>query len=96
MNKETYINNICEKLVRNEQLTAPEINSVISALRESNNCLQKPYYEVIYHDKYDNTERRIMEPVYSKIIDTMVGDCMIQEDCFELRFRRVIKEESNG
>ncbi len=94
-NKLDFINVITRKLVNNEQLTPIETQAVISALRESNNCLQKPYYEVIYHDEYDNTEHRIMEPVYSKIADT-IGDCKIQEDCFDLRFRRIIKEESNG
>lgn len=91
-NKLDFINGITRKLVNNEQLTPIETQAVISALRESNNCLQKPFYEVIYHDEYDNTEHRIMEPVHSKIADT-IGDCKIQEDCFDLRFRRIIKEE---
>lgn len=94
-NKLDFINVITRKLVNNEQLTPMETQAVISALRESNNCLQKPYYEVIYHDEYDNTEHRIMEPVYSRIIDSMSDGCKIHEGCFELRFRRIIKEESN-
>ena len=97
-NKRDFIDGIASKLVNNEQLTPIETQAVISALRESNNCLQKPYYEVIYHDEYDNTEHRIMEPVYSKIVDTMgIGDNRkIQEDCFDLRFRRIVKEEEHA
>lgn len=92
-NKLDFINVITRKLVNNEQLTPIETQAVISALRESNNCLQKPYYEVVYHDEYDNTEHRIMEPVYSRIIDTPSVGYKIHEGCFELRFRRIIKEE---
>lgn len=91
MDKETYINNICEKLVRNEQLTTQEISSVISALRESTRCLQTPYYEVIYHDEYDNTEHRVMNPVYSKEVDDY--GMKVKEDFFELKFRRLCRKE---
>ena len=98
MDKEAYIRNICEKLVRNEQLTAPEINSVVSALRESTQCLQTPYYEVIYHDEYDNTEHRVMNPVYSKEIEDNFYGHKIKEDFFEIKFRRLCrpKEDSHG
>ena len=66
MDKNSYIENIERKLLNNEPLTFIEIQSVITALRESTKCFQKPYYEVIYHDEVDNTETRIMNPLYSK------------------------------
>ena len=84
--------NIERKLVNNEPLTTTELESVISALRESTQCLQTPYYEVIYHDEYDNTEHRVMNPVYSneKIDDYGMK---IKEDFFELKFRRLCRKE---
>ena len=91
MNKEGLINDIGRKLCSGDQLKTSEINMVISALRESNNCLQKPYYEVIYHDEYDNTEHRIMEPISSREED--FPGCKIREDRFDLRFRRLVKGE---
>lgn len=36
-----------------------------------------------------------MEPVLSRRIVDTIGDCKIQEDCFDLRFRRIVKEESD-
>lgn len=95
-NKEDFIFSIEKKLCSNIQLNSNEIRAVISALRESSNCFQKPYYEVIYHDKFDNTETRIMEPIYSRKIDDYFGDSctQIQEDHFDLRFRRLIQEEA--
>lgn len=93
MDKIGFIDNITRKLVNNEKLNTAEINAVRSALNESTNNLQKPYYEVTYHDQYDNTETRIMEPIYSKKVDNMDDGYHIQEDYFELRFRRIVKEE---
>lgn len=89
--KEEFIEDITSKLCRNVQLNLNEINTIISALRESNHCYQEPYYEVIYHDKYDNTETRIMNPISSRKID--MYDHFIQEDRFDLNFRRYIREE---
>ena len=72
------------------QLNQYEIHTIISALRESDHCFQEPYYEVTYHDKYDNTETRIMNPIASRIID--MDGYFIQEDRFDLNFRRIIRE----
>lgn len=89
MNKEGFIKDITRKLCENVQLNQQEINTIISALRESEHCFQEPYYEVIYHDKYDNTERRIMEPISSRRMD--MDGYSIQEDRFDLNFRRIIR-----
>ena len=89
MDKEGRIKNITRKLCENVQLDELEIHTIISALRESEHCFQEPYYEVIYHDKYDNTETRIMNPVASRIID--MNGYAIQEDRFELNFKRAIR-----
>lgn len=62
---ENYIRDIERKLCNNERLDGLEIRTVIAALRESKNCLQEPYYEVVYHDEYGKTESRIMNPVSS-------------------------------
>lgn len=91
MNKEGFIKDITRKLCDNVKLNHQEIHIIISALRESNNCFQEPYYEIIYHDKYDNTETRIMNPIASRKID--INGCAIQEDRFDLNFRRIIRDE---
>lgn len=91
MNKEGLIDGISRKLCSGVKLETSEIDMVIRALKESNNYLQKPYYEVIYHDKYDNTETRIMEPVSSRRTD-VDGYYSIQTDRFELNFKRIIRE----
>lgn len=91
MNKEELINDITRKLCENVKLNPNEINTIRRALRESNHCFQEPYYEIVYHDKYDNTETRRMNPVASRKID--MGDYSIQEDRFDLNFRRIVREE---
>lgn len=91
MNKEGFIEDITRKLCENVQLNQNEIHTIISALRKSNYYFQEPYYEVIYHDKYDNTETRIMNPIASRKVD--MDGYSIQEDHFDLRFRRLIKKE---
>ncbi len=92
MDKNSYIENIERKLLNNEPLTFIEIQSVITALRESTKCFQKPYYEVIYHDEVDNTETRIMNPLYSKTT-ALNDDYDIRHDCFEIDFKRVVRKE---
>ena len=94
MNKEGYIEDITRKLCENRQLDQQEIHTIISALRETELCLQVPYYEVTYHDEYDNTETRIMNPIDSKIIQMPSGE-FIQEDSFDLKFRRIISGRKN-
>ena len=90
MNKEGFIKSISQKLSLGCQLNPSEIDTIKSALRESDHCFQQPYYEVIYHDKYGNTETRIMEPIASRIVD--MNGYSIQEDRFDLNFRRIIRE----
>ena len=92
MNKEGIIEDITRKLCENVRLNPNEICTIISALRESNHCFQEPYYEVIYHDKYNNTETRIMNPVASRRED--MNGYYIQEDRFDLCFRRIVQAES--
>ena len=97
MDKQSYIINIERKLINNEPLTSIEIQSVITALRESTKCFQKPYYEVIYHDEVDNTETRIMNPIRSRKVSFDGYDGYdIQEDLFELNFKRIVKKEENN
>ena len=89
MNKEGLINDISRKLCSGVQLETSEIHTIISALRESSHCFQEPYYEVIYHDKYGNTETRIMNPIASRRTD--MDGYSVQEDQFILNFRRIIR-----
>lgn len=58
------------------------------ALNKVRDVKHVPYYEVVYHDEYDRTEHRIMEPVSVNIIDN--GDIKMREDRFELFFRRLL------
>lgn len=92
MNKEAYLDKIVTKLTNNIQLDPLEIGTVISALRKYTDNPQEPYYEVIYHDEYDNTEHRIMNPVSSSEYRDVTG-CKFRDDHFELRFRRIVRDE---
>lgn len=92
MNKEGYLDKIATKLINNIQLEPLEISTIVSALRKYTDNPQEPYYEVIYHDEYDNTEHRIMNPVSSKEYKDISG-CKMRDDFFELRFRRIVREE---
>ena len=94
MTKEGYLDNILVKLKNNVQLDDLEIGTIMSALRKYTEYAQKPYYEVIYHDEYDNTEHRIMEPMSSRVIEDPLGHT-IRYDYFELRFRRLVRDEEN-
>lgn len=93
--KEDFINEIYKKLASGKQLNYLELNTVITALRKyTDTPPQEPYYEVIYHDEYDNTQRRIMEPISSRECeDWLDPNVKIREDHFDLRFRRLIKKE---
>lgn len=66
--KDKLISNLRDKLTRGEQLNEVEISSVVSALIKAKGYTQKPYFEIVYHDKFDRKERSIMQPEYSKII----------------------------
>lgn len=85
---EEYIKQILIKLHRGIQLDEHEIKLINVALRKENNIKQEPYYEVVYHDEYDCTEHRVMNPVHRGCFDH--GDYMIQYDRFELNFNRCI------
>lgn len=95
---EDYILDIKRKLCNNQPLTANEITTILSALRESGHCLQTPYYEIIYHDEYDNQEHRIMEPVYHSesdlpsCKDTGESKYYVSQDKFELSFNRIVEK----
>lgn len=66
--KDKFISNIKDKLTRGEQLNEVEISSVVSALIKAKGYTQKPYFEIVYHDKFDRKERSIMQPEYSKFV----------------------------
>lgn len=89
--KDSFIKNIRCKLEQGEQMTETEINSVISALIKAKGYTQKPFYEVIYHDEYDRREKRIMQPVFSKVIKE--NGFYLQKQGYELVFQRIITEE---
>lgn len=89
--KDIFITNIRCKLEQGIKLTETEINSVISALIKAKGYTQKPFYEVIYHDEYDRREKRIMQPVFNKVIKE--NGYYLQKQGYELVFQRVITEE---
>ena len=91
-----YIENIRQKLFNNEKLTYAEIHTIISALHESKECFQEPYYELVYHDKYDRVERRIMNPTRTLTYRTDDLRVKIAEDHFDLTFRRIVHEEDTN
>lgn len=89
--KDKSILNLRDKLTRGEQLNEVEINSVVSALIKAKGYTQKPYFEIIYHDKFDRKERSIMQPEYSKIIHE---DGFIRvKQRFTVEINRIVNEE---
>lgn len=86
--KEEIICNIIRKLETSNILTPYEFHCVNTALRKVNNLKQIPYYEVVYHDEYDKTEHRIMEPVSVTLRDD--GHIKIRQDHFALDFNRML------
>lgn len=82
------INKIEHYLANDMPLTEYQKECIIYALNKVRDVKQKPYYEVIYHDEYDRTERRIMEPVSMNIIDD--GHVKIRKDHFVLDFNRTL------
>lgn len=91
MIKEDYIENIYRKLANGIQLDGLEIRTVIAALRESEHCYQKPYYEVVYHDECGNQEKRIMNPVSQTSRPFDQDGYYMLEDRFEVNFRRIVR-----
>lgn len=82
------ISNISRKLEADVPLTDYEKERVIYALNKVGDVKQVPYYEVVYHDEYDRTEHRIMEPISMGVIDD--GHTRIRRDKFELDFHRLL------
>lgn len=89
--KDELISNLKGKLTRGEQLNELEISSVVSALIKAKGYTQKPYFEIVYHDKFDRKERSIMQPEYSKIIHE---DGFIRvKQRFSVEINRIVSEE---
>ena len=89
--KDKLISNLKGKLIRGEQLNEVEINSVVSALIKAKGYTQKPYFEIVYHDKFDRKERSIMQPEFSKIIHE---DGFIRvKQRFTVEINRIVNEE---
>ena len=89
--KDELISNLKGKLTRGEQLNESEISSVVSALIKAKGYTQKPYFEIVYHDKFDRKERSIMQPEYSKIIHE---DGFIRvKQRFTVEINRIVSEE---
>lgn len=92
--KERYIREIERKLSSQEPLSPSEIKTIIAALRESKQCYQEPYYEVVYHDKYGKCQSRIMNPEYhSKSKEMLGGDVCIVSERFSIDFNRLVRDE---
>lgn len=89
--KDELISNLKGKLIRGEQLNEVEINSVVSALIKAKGYTQKPYFEIVYHDKFDRKERSIMQPEFSRIIHEDGFIKVIQR--FTVEVKRFITEE---
>lgn len=89
--KDKLISNLKDKLTRGERLNEVEISSVISALIKAKGYTQKPYFEIVYHDKFDRKERSIMQPEFSRIIHEDGFIKIIQR--FTVEIKRFITEE---
>lgn len=89
--KDKLISNLRDKLTRGEKLNEVEISSVVSALIKAKGYTQKPYFEIVYHDKFDRKEHSIMQPEYSKIIHE---DGFIRvKQRFTVEINRIVNEE---
>ena len=89
--KDKLISNLKDKLTRGERINEVEISSVVSALIKAKGYTQKPYFEIVYHDKFDRKERSIMQPEISKIIHEDGFIKVIQR--FTVEIKRFITEE---
>lgn len=92
--REEFIREIERKLSSQEPLSPSEIETIIAALRESNQCYQVPYFEVVYHDKYGKCQSRIMNQEYQSITKEMPGGdtCLVRER-FSIDFNRIVRKE---
>lgn len=96
MNKEEFIDNIQRKLCNNVRLTGEEIHCVLAALRESSHCLCEPYYEVVYHNEYGQTQSRTMNPIRQGVrLGNDNDNYVIVSDHFEVDFNRIVRKEDN-
>lgn len=92
--REDFIRKIEIKLCSQETLDPWEIKTIIAALRESNQCYQEPYFEVVYHDKYGKCQSRIMNPEYhSESKEMPGGDVYIVSERFSIDFNRLVRKE---
>lgn len=89
--KDKLISNLKNKLTRGERLNEVEISSVVSALIKAKGYTQKPYFEIVYHDKFDRKERSIMQPEFSKIIHED-GFIRVKQRFF-VEINRIVNEE---
>ncbi len=89
--KDELISNLKGKLIRGEQLNEVEISSIVSALIKAKGYTQKPYFEIVYHDKFDRKERSIMQPQSSKIIYEDGFIKVIQR--FSIETTRIVNKE---
>ena len=89
--KDELISNLKGKLIRGEQLNEVEISSIVSALIKAKGYTQKPYFEIVYHDKFDRKERSIMQPEFSKIIHED-GFIRVKQRFF-VEINRIVNEE---
>lgn len=92
--REEFIREIERKLSSQKPLSPLEIKTIIAALRESKQCYQEPYFEVVYHDKYGKCQSRIMNPDYQSITKEMPGgDVYIAHERFSIDFNRLVRKE---
>lgn len=89
--KDKFISTIKYKLTRGERLNEAEISSVVSALIKEKGYTQKPYFEIVYHDKFDRKERSIMQPEPPKIIHEDGFIRMKQR--FTVEINRIVNDE---
>ena len=82
------INDIRRNLASDIPLSDYQKECIMYALNKVRDVRQVPYYEVVYHDEYDRTEHRIMEPMSVRLRDD--GHVKIREDHFELYFNRML------
>lgn len=88
------INEIAKKLYLGGMgMTQTEIEICISALREKFNCVQEPYFEVVYHDEFDRKQSRIMNPVSHNCRLAYDDEHLIVNDKFEVNFERLIERK---
>jgi len=93
MNKDYITDDIIKEIGRDLASDTPlsryQKECIMYALNKVRDVRQVPYYEVVYHDEYDRTEHRIMEPVSVRLRGE--GEHIkIREDHFELNFNRML------